>query len=310
MFQSAIVVSPRLLILKHHSEIQMTLSTPLPLVKPKKIFITGGTGFIGSHLLKKLAETENEVLALRRSNACPRIDIGREPQWLDKPLDQVDAVDLVGVEVLIHLASVGVSPVQATWEELFYWNVSVFVRLMEQAKLAGVRRLVVAGTFAEYGKSADRYDLIPTDAPLLPTYPYAASKAAAFAAAHAFSIDSGLELYYLRIFSAYGEGQFSGNFWPALKEAAQSGADFKMTMGEQIRDYIPVESVVKRFLLASELKPIQGKILVVNVGTGAPVTMRAFAEYWWNFWGAKGQLCVGALPYRANEVMRFVPRID
>jgi nucleoside-diphosphate-sugar epimerase len=285
-----------------------TFQNALPGI-PKKVFVTGGTGFIGSHLLKQFSGTAHEVLALRRENARPRIAIGHEPQWLEKPLDQIDAQDLNGVDVLIHLASVGVSPVQASWKDLFYWNVSVFVRLMEQAKLAGVKRLVVAGTFAEYGRSADQYEFIPPDAPLLPTYPYAASKAAAFVAAHAFAIDRGLELCYLRIFSAYGEGQFIGNFWPSLKEAAQSGADFKMTLGEQIRDYMPVEDVVKLLISASELKEIPHQILVENVGTGAPVTMRAFAEYWWNYWHAEGRLLIGALPYRAHEIMRFVPKI-
>lgn len=279
--------------------------------RSKKVFVTGATGFVGSHLLKQFASTEHDILALRREHSRPCIDIGREPQWLTKPLDELDAADLTGVEVLVHLASVGVSPKRASWQELFYWNVSVFVRLMEQAKLAGIKRLVVAGTFAEYGRSADHYDLIPADAPLLPTYPYAASKAAAFAAAHAFSIENRLELCYLRIFSAYGEGQFSGNFWPSLKEAAQSGADFKMTLGEQIRDYIAVNSVADAFLHAAVSEDISSDAPSVrNLGSGEPISMREFAEVWWKKWNAKGRLLIGALPYRDNEIMRFVPDLN
>lgn len=279
--------------------------------KPMKIFVTGGTGFIGSHLLKKLADTDHDVIAQRRKNALPRIDIFKEPSWLEKPLDQIDAEDLKSVEVLIHLASVGVSPVQATWDELFYWNVSVFVRLMAQAKQAGVKKIIVTGTFAEYGLSANQYDLIPPDAPLLPTYPYAASKTAAFVAAHAFAIENGLELSYLRIFSAYGEGQFKENFWPALRNAAISGTDFKMTLGEQIRDYIAVDQVADEVIKKITLQHTGvKKIQIQNVGTGHPVTMREFAEFWWRKWNAKGRLLIGALPYRDNEVMRFVPYIN
>jgi nucleoside-diphosphate-sugar epimerase len=275
---------------------------------PSKVLITGATGFIGSHVLKKFASTNYQILALRREHSHPCINIDREPQWLVKSLDQVDAEDLQDVKVLVHLASVGVSPKRATWEELFYWNVSVFVRLMEQAKHAGVTRLVVTGTFAEYGRSADRYDFIPVDAPLLPTTAYAASKAAAFMAAWSYAVEMKLELCYLRIFSAYGEGQFAGNFWPALREAARAGQDFPMTLGEQIRDYIPVEDVADTVLQSAFRGDVQaGNPLVLNVGSGVPVSMRAFAESWWSRWQASGKLLPGAVPYRTNEPMRFVP---
>jgi nucleoside-diphosphate-sugar epimerase len=115
----------------------------------------------------------------------------------------------------------------------------------------------------------------------------------------------------LRIFSSYGEGQFESNFWPALKKAAMAGDDFAMTAGEQIRDYIQVEEVASAFLSAavrSDIRP--GVPLVYNVGSGQPITMRSFAEYWWKTWGAKGILRIGALQYRPNEAMRFVPLIS
>lgn len=277
----------------------------------KNVFVTGATGFIGSHLLRQFANAGGSVVAQRRAGSFPRIDLGVEPQWLEKPLDQVTAEDFADVDVLIHLASVGVSPLTASWSDLFYWNVAVFVRLMEQAKLAGVRRLVVAGSFAEYGRSADAYDLIPTNAPLLPTSPYASSKTAAFSAAHAFSIQHDMELCYLRIFSAFGEGQNEENFWPALKNAAHSGQDFKMTSGEQIRDYVPVESVAGAFIKnAFRVDVKAGTPLVLNIGTGNAVTMKDFALEWWHRLNAKGNLQIGALPYRSNEVMRFVPKIE
>jgi nucleoside-diphosphate-sugar epimerase len=124
--------------------------------------------------------------------------------------------------------------------------------LLEKAHAAGVRRFVLAGSYAEYGLSADRYDFIPADAPLLPSTPYAASKAAGFIVANTFAIEKSIELYYLRIFSAYGEGQYINNFWPALRAAALSGADFPMTLGGQVRDFIPVERVAETFLCSIE----------------------------------------------------------
>ena len=203
------------------------------------------------------------------------------------------------------------SPRHAGWDELVDVNVRGTLKLLEAATRAGVQQVVLAGTFAEYGLGASRYEFIPADAALLPTFPYAASKAAAFSMAHAFAVEKRLKLAYLRIFSAYGEGQFEQNFWPALRKKALAGEDFLMTPGEQIRDYVPVERVAQAFVDAAELESIvPGAPWVRNVGTGRPVSMKEFAALWWERWNAKGQLLVGALPYRPNEVMRFVPQVD
>ena len=276
-----------------------------------KLFITGGTGFIGSHLLQQALDSGCQVVALRRPGSIPKLELPRQPIWCETPLDQLGGDDFQGCTTLIHLASVGVSPQKATWMEMFYWNVTATLRLIEQAHAAGIKRVVLAGTFAEYGHSADHYDPIPADAPLLPTYGYAASKAAAFTAVYAFAIEHGMELCYLRIFSAYGEGQHGANFWPSLKAAALQGQDFEMTAGEQVRDYVSVEAVAKVFLTAAMRSDLNmTKPLVRNVGTGQAVSMRQFAEYWWHHWNSTGRLRIGALPYRANEVMRFVPEIE
>lgn len=274
-----------------------------------KIFLTGGTGFIGKHLLRELAQTEHSVIALRRGSCRTAIEIDRQPLWLQKEMDKLAVFDFDGVDVLVHLASVGVSPKVASWQELVYWNIAVMLDLIEKAYLGGVKRIVLAGSFAEYGLSADRYDFIPTDAPLLPTSPYASSKAAGFIAAHAFALEKQLELCYLRIFSAYGEGQHINNFWPSLRAAAYGGRDFEMTPGGQIRDFIPVETVAKKILQSIEDKSIatNTKPFIANVGSGSPMTVLEFAEKCWSEWGATGQILAGAKQYRSNEPMRYVP---
>jgi nucleoside-diphosphate-sugar epimerase len=274
---------------------------------PARVFVTGGTGFIGAYLLDALAAAGCEVLAQRRS-AAPAAPAG--VRWTTTPLDALEPADLRSCDALVHLASVGISPRVASWQECLRWNVDATIRLAQVAHQAGVRRLVVAGTFAEYGRSADRYDFIPTDAPLLPTTAYAATKAAAFVALGALAAELQLELCYLRIFSAYGEGQHESNFWPALRRAALAGQDFEMTPGEQLRDYIPVQDVAAAFAAAVVRPHVpRGLPWVQNVGTGVPVSMRAFAEHWWAHWGASGRLHIGARPYRPNEQMRFVAKV-
>ena len=276
-----------------------------------KIFITGGTGFIGSHILSLLGKTKHKVIALRRAGSVPCINITKEPVWLEKEMEQLEASDFNGVDVIVHLASVGVSPKVASWHELLHWNVVVMLDLMSKANAAKVNRFVLAGSYIEYGLSADKYDFIPTDAPLLPTSPYAASKAAGFIAANTFAIEEQIELCYLRIFSAFGDGQYINNFWPSLRKAALKGEDFLMTPGGQIRDFIHVSQVADSFLQTIENGNLvqAGSPLVANIGTGYPMSVLDFAKKHWAEWGAKGKIVAGAIPYRPNEPMRFVPQI-
>jgi nucleoside-diphosphate-sugar epimerase len=151
---------------------------------------------------------------------------------------------------------------------------------------------------------------IPTTAPLEPTGPYHASKAAATVAALALAHMDKRECAILRPFHVYGEGEDATRFWPSLRTAALEGQDYPMTQGEQVRDFVAVEDVAARFLdvaINSNLKP--GNPEIHNIGSGKPQTLRAFAEQWWNKWEARGKLLFGAIPYRENEVMRYVPQL-
>lgn len=276
-----------------------------------RIFLTGGTGFIGSHYLDRMSGTPHRVTAVRRPGTLARAQALHQAEWLEKPLDALDESDMAGHDTLVHLASAGVSPKPATWQDLLYWNVSVSTRILETAHRAGIRRFVIAGSSAEYGQSANEYEFIPVEAALRPVSAYAASKAAACILATTFAGVSQVELVYLRIFSAYGERQYEQNFWPSLKAAALAGQDFPMTPGEQVRDFIRVEDVAEAIAHATERTDVvPGVPRLVNVGSGIPVSMREFAQRCWAEWGARGRLLPGALAYRPNEPMRFVPKIS
>ena len=94
-----------------------------------------------------------------------------------------------------------------------------------------------------------------------------------------------------------------------LRKAALAGEDFPMTLGEQVRDYMPVMDIAESFTKALTMQLLPGKPVIANIGSGNPQTLRAFAEFWWERFQAKGKLHVGAVPYRKGEVMRYVPDI-
>jgi nucleoside-diphosphate-sugar epimerase len=275
-----------------------------------KIFVTGGTGFIGGHFLKQAIAAGHHVTAIRRSGSTSRIPLPRGLAWLDGKLDDDWSEMLAQCDALVHLAAVGVSPQKADWDELFDVNVRQSLHLWREATKAGVKRLVVCGSCFEYGKSGERFEFIPPAAPLEPANAYAVSKAAATMAALVLAHEQRIELIILRPFHVFGDGQHESNFWPSLRKAALAGEDFPMTAGEQIRDFTPVEKVADILLSALVRTDVRaGEPKIENVGTGQPQALRAFAESWWKRWNATGKLKIGALPYRANEVMRYVPAI-
>ncbi|GAA5483646.1 NAD-dependent epimerase/dehydratase family protein [Haloferula sargassicola] len=274
-----------------------------------KLLVTGGTGFLGRHLLRQAVEEGHECIALARPGSLtPEINC---VSWLRSELDQVPAAEWEGVEALVHLASAGVSPQHVTWAQAMEVNVFQSLAMMAAAVAAGVSQLLLCGSCFEYGRSGERYEFIPSDAPLEPVGPYATSKAAFSVAAAGFARTTRSSLVLLRPFHFFGEGQHESNFWPSLREAALGGRDFPMTPGEQIRDFQPVEETAEAFMKVLRRWPGEsGQMTVKNVGSGHPVTLLDFAQQWWSRWNADGRLIPGALPYRPGEVRRFVPKLE
>ena len=274
-----------------------------------KIAVTGGTGFIGSHFIKQALAAGHSVKAIRRSAASqPCITIGLQSDWLNRQLDEVSSEELQGCEVLVHFAAHSVQYPFDSLANCLRWNLTAVLSLFEQARLADIRRYIVAGSCFEYGRTGEYYDSIPTDALLEPTNSYAASKAAASIALCQWAEEYQLSLEILRIFHVYGEGEAQTRFWPSLRRAAFAGEDFPMTAGEQIRDFIPVEKVASVFLERSMKRDLDSyNSRIYNVGTGEPCSLISFAQHWWTEWNAKGDLLIGTIPYRGNECMRYVP---
>jgi len=274
------------------------------------LFITGASGFIGSHCVNQALEAGHQVTALRRSgHSEARIPLRDGATWLERPLDELRVEDFRGIDGVIHLAAHTPNVPYDTLESCLYWNLTASLAMARAAAGGGVGQFVVAGTCFEYGASGERYEFIPVDAPLEPTGAYPASKAAAWIAWREFTADAGVSTSYQRIFQVFGEGEAAGRLWPSLRAAARRGDDFPLTAGEQIRDFIAVEEVAGALIAAAQNPPPPGSMVTSNLGSGVPLSLKDFAQSWWRTWGATGSLLLGAVPYRAGEVMRYVPEL-
>lgn len=274
-----------------------------------KLFVTGGTGFVGTHFLQQALARGHEIVAQRRPGSQPRLPLVKQPVWVDRPLDANFEDVLAGCDTLVHLASHTPNPPYAPLDECLYWNVYASLKLARQAHTTGIGQFLVAGSCFEYGLAADNRTPISTDTPLQPTLSYPTSKAAASIAFEGFARESAVKLKNLRIFQVYGEGEGEKRFWPSLREAALAGRDFPMSPGEQVRDFIAVEEVARQFCEHLDFSSaVAGQPEIHHVASGQPQTLLAFAEFWWKQWQATGRLQPGAVPYRHNEIMRLVQR--
>ncbi len=263
---------------------------------PRSIFLTGATGFIGGRLVDALLGAGCDLTALVLPGEAERLP--RSVRAMVGDITDADAVaralEVARPEGVFHLAAVGTTDTGLPMAEACRVNVGGMIALLEGIRrLDSVERIVVIGTSYEYGarRSDDGVDPFNT---------YSASKVAAWAYARAAFNAWGLPVVSVRPFQVYGPGQRREALVPAAILAALGDADFRMTGGEQQRDFIYVEDIVAGLLAAMATPAIEGRVL--DLGTGTLSRILDVVQRVWDLTGSQGQILAGALPYRAGEV--------
>ena len=245
-----------------------------------KYLVTGGAGFIGSHIVETLLEQGNTVRVLDNfSTGKPENLNGLTQRFNSRQLEVLegdvrnlpDLKEAVhDVEIVFHEAAF-VSVPQSMQEPqiCFDINVTGTSLLFDAARRAGVQRVIVASSAAVYGES-DAFPLAE-DTPLDPLSPYAVSKRVKEMYAELFTSSFGLEVVALRYFNVYGPRQRPDSMYAAAVPIfARRLLDGKPVTiygdGGQTRDLINVHDVVRANLIASQHPDAAGGIF--NVCTG------------------------------------------
>lgn len=245
-----------------------------------KYLVTGGAGFIGSHIVRTLLEQGRSVRVLDNFSTGKRENLkgltqqfnGNRFEVLEGDLRDASQVEQAvrGVEVIFHEAAfVSVPQSMEEPQTCFDVNITGTSKLFDAARAAGVRRAVVASSAAVYGES-DALPLVE-ETPLQPLSPYAVSKRVDEMYAELFTGAFGFEVVALRYFNVYGPRQRPDSMYAAAVPIfARRLLDGKPVTvfgdGGQTRDLINVHDVVRANLIASEHPDAAGKIF--NVCTG------------------------------------------
>lgn len=245
-----------------------------------RYLVTGGAGFIGSHLVHTLLKQGAFVRVLdnfstgKRENLAGltgRFDGGQlQVQEGDVRNPAAVALALEGVEVVFHEAAfISVPESLEKPQECFEVNVAATAALFEAARKAGVRRVVIASSAAVYGAS----DACPLQesTPTQSLSPYAASKRAGEIYAQLYTQAFGLEVVALRYFNVYGPRQRPDSMYAAavpifIRRLLDGKPVTVFGDGGQTRDLIHVRDVVRANLIAAEHPNAPAQVF--NVCTG------------------------------------------
>lgn len=280
----------------------------------KTIFLTGATGFIGSHLLKRLIkEGCNVHISFRKNSSLWRIEDFKE-KFVHHTIDLTDfeavksMIQQIKPDVIFHLAAYGVDYRQQDIHQTIDVNINASVNLFEAFFLNNGNRFIHTGSCFEYGQ---KKILISEGDFLDPTSVYGASKASSVHLLSSIAKDmQSRELVILRPFGVFGEYESLHRFVPQVIDKLKCEHIVQMTFGEQIRDYIYIDDLIDAYILAAVV-PMENKVEIINIGSGKGISMKDFASMISQQLGTSNDLLqFGALPYRPDEMMYLVASID
>ena len=247
--------------------------------------ITGGAGFIGSHIAAALVGQGNQVRVLDNLSTGSRNNLAHlydGVELLEADLTDADAVAAAvqGVDCVFHQAALASVP-RSVEEPLATHAACVTgtLQLLSAAQKSGVRRVIYAASSSAYGDQVHGAKR-ETDLPA-PLSPYAAAKLAGEHYCHAFFKTYGLETVVIRYFNVFGPRQDPASEYSAViplfvTAMLRGKAPHVHGDGTQSRDFTYIDNVVHGNLLASQAKEVAGKTF--NIATGKQITLLDLIE--------------------------------
>lgn len=270
-----------------------------------RLFLTGATGFVGSHLLRDLVDREIPIAALVRPGSdTSRIDDlrGRFVEIrgdLDRPDELAGPLREFVPDTVAHLGWEGVGNRYRNAPFQLERNVPRTLELFRVAMEAGVASWIGLGSQAEYGPCERA---ITEDQATRPTTLYGIAKLAACRATEILCREHGLRFAWLRLFSVYGPMDDPGWLIPFLIRRILDGESPPLTRGIQSWDYLFVTDVAAAVRSVAESAGARG---VFNLGSGSPRTVRSIAEAIRDRIDPSRSLRFGEIPYRIDQVMHL-----
>ena len=301
-------------------------------IEGKNVLVTGGAGFIGSHLCDELLEQkankvvcvdnfflgkmENIAEAITNNNFVLYRDDARQFGVMQSIMEKEK------VDVVFNMATIALNYSFFNPFDAYMVNVQIAETLLELLKVGMYKTLIHTSSSEAYGTA--QYSPMDENHPTDPTTPYAAGKAAADMMVHSFAKVSELDISIVRPFNNYGprqnaEGPLAGIIPVTAKRLKNGEKPIVNGDGEQTRDFIYVKDTVRGLMLAYEKEESRG--MIINLGSGKDMTMNSLLQGICDYMGYTGEwehkeertsdvrnLCANI--DRARKVLGFEPQVN
>ncbi len=272
----------------------------MPSIKGKNILVTGGAGFIGSHLVDELlsrgaakvvcldnfflGKMENIETALNEDRFVLYRDDARNFGVCHAIMEKEK------IEVVFNMATIALNYSFFNPLDAYMVNVEIAKTLLELLKLGVYKTLIHTSSSEAYGTA--QYSPMDENHPMDPTTPYAAGKAAADLMVLSFYKVLGLDISIVRPFNNYGprqnaEGSLAAIIPATANRIKEGGMPMVEGDGEQTRDFIFVKDTVRALVLAYEKEESRGK--VINIGSGKGVSINNLLQGICDYLGYTGE---------------------
>ena len=267
------------------------------------VLVTGGTGFVGRQVMRRLAELDVEVRLVRRGADSLEISGARiESEVRTSDLFAEDASWWArvssGVDTAIHLAWYA-EPGKYQQSPRNIDCVRGTLAMAQGFIAAGGRRFIGIGSCAEYELGQGDLSI---GTPLRPDTPYAGAKAATYMALSTWLRNEKVDFAWCRLFYMYGEGEDERRLVPHLRFRLAAGQPAELTAGTQVRDFLDVRDAGAT-IAAVALGDATG---AYNVCSGIPMTVRELAERIADEYGRRDLLRFGVRPENVFDPPRMV----
>lgn len=239
----------------------------------KSILVTGGTGFVGRHVLAAMAKQDIEVHVVTSSNQS--ILVSENINWHHLDLHNTSAVTQLLKTIkpshLLHLAWFA-KPVEY-WTSLQNTNwLTSSLHLLTSFIESGGSRAVLVGSCAEYDWQYEHCHEI--DTPCIPKTLYGSAKYACYLMSKAIAQQSSLSFAWARLFFLFGQYEYADRLIPSAIKNLKQKTVFQVKNGEQVRDFMYVKDVASA-LLALLNSEVQGP---VNIASGKPLSIKQLLD--------------------------------
>lgn len=271
-----------------------------------KVLITGATGFIGSHLTRRLIKEGFEVGIIKRENS----DIWRIRDFLDKirvydsDLQDINkihkAVSNFSPDAIFHLATYyAVEHKPKEVPIMVNTNVLGTINLLEASKESMIDLFVNTSSCFVYKEGKDK---LREEDDLNPLNLYALTKIHAEQACSFYAERYRLKTITFRLFPPYGPADHERRLIPYVIKSLLDGKTPKMTTGEQKWDFVYVEDIVDAYFKLLSVSNIPQKHEIFNIGTGNVASVREVVSRIKEIIGSELEPDWGVIPQRKNEV--------